>query len=370
MRRACEQFDISPRTGYKWLSRFLAEGVEGLVDRSSAPHSAYQTTRPEVVEAVVATRKRFPYWGPRKLKAWLEREHPKRRWPAASTIGEFLKREGLVRPRRRRNRVPADLSPLTEGRHPNELWCADFKGQFRVGNSYCYPLTLTDNYSRYLLRCQSLGSIREQVCRPVFEAAFKEFGLPERIRTDNGTPFATRTAGGLSKLSIWWIKLGILHERIDPGQPQQNGRHERMHRTLKAQVTRPPKRSRTAQQRAFNHFRQEYNELRPHEALGQTPPAEHYERSARPYRPEEDPDYPSHFEVRLVGPRGNSRFRHLTVQVGRPLTGEFIGIESVGEGSWTVWFGPVLLGSILETKGKQLEFFAHKINGAKPRRRG
>ena len=369
MRKACERFGISPRTGYKWLSRFLAEGVEGLVDRSSAPRGSYQTTRPEVVEAVVATRKRFPYWGPKKLKAWLEREHPSRQWPAASTIGELLKRQGLVKFRRRRNRVPSDLNPLTEGQRPNELWCADFKGHFRVGNCYCYPLTVTDSYSRYLLRCQSLNSVKGHLCRPVFEAAFKEFGLPNRIRTDNGTPFATNTAAGLSKLSIWWTKLGIVHERIDPGQPQQNGRHERMHRTLKAQVTRPPKRSRAAQQRSFNQFRQEFNELRPHEALGQTPPAEHYERSARPYRPEEDPDYPSHFEVRLVGPRGNSKFRNLTVQVGRPLSGEFIGIEQIGEGRWTVWFGPVLLGSILEGKRNHLEFLAHTISGSRRRRR-
>jgi transposase InsO family protein len=363
MKELCRQFEISRKTGYKWLERFLEHGRSGLVDRSSAPRSAYQNTRPETVAKVVAARQRFPYWGPRKLKAWLEREQPDRRWPAASTIGELLKRHGLVKPRRRRLRVPLSSQPLAHADQPNRVWTADFKGHFRVGGHYCYPLTVSDAWSRYLLCCQALSSYRTEHCLPTLEAAFREYGLPGRIRTDNGPPFASRCSGGLSRLSVWWVKLGIVPERIEPGQPQQNGRHERMHRTLKAQVTRPPKRSRSAQQRAFNRFRKEYNELRPHEALGQTPPADHYRPSTRPYRPPEDPDYPGHFQVRLVNASGSISLRCQPLVVGKVLGGEYVGIEAVAEGRWTVWFGPVLLGSIFERAKRQLEFLQHRPLG-------
>ena len=368
MAALCAEFQISRKTGYKWLGRFLEEGVGGLVDRRSTPKTAYQSTEPATVAAVIEARQRFPYWGPRKLKAWLERQEPHGRWPAASTIGELLKRHGLVNPRRKRLRVPPCTQPFLDSDRPNRVWCADFKGHFRIREQYCYPLTMSDSYSRFLLCCQALPGTRTTRCRPVFESVFREYGLPERIRTDNGSPFASRSPGGLSRLSVWWIKLGIVPERIEPGKPQQNGRHERMHRTLKAQVTRPPKSSRSAQQRAFNRFRKEYNELRPHEALDQTPPADHYQPSSKPYRPPVDPDYPAQFEVRRINASGESSFRCSPFRVGKALDGELIGIEAAAEGCWTVWFGPILLGSIFDRGKRRFEFLGHKSINPRIRR--
>ena len=285
MAELCRRSAISRKTGYKWLSRYQTHGAAGLEDRSRAPHHHPHRVEPAIERLILAARTDHPTWGPRKLLAWLERRHREAPWPAASTVGELLSRHGLVVRRRRRRRA-APSSPLPAmPTEPGALWCADFKGWFRTGDGErCTPLTISDAASRYLLRCQGLGRwTGTELVRPIFEAAFREHGLPEAMRTDNGPPFASVGLGGLSRLSVWWIRLGIRPEWIEPGHPEQNGRHERMHRTLAAETTRPAARNRRAQQRVFDRFVREYNEERPHEALGQRPPAEQYRRSVRPY---------------------------------------------------------------------------------------
>ena len=236
----------------------------------------------------------------------------------------------------------------------NDVWTVDFKGEFRLGNrQYCYPLTIVDGFSRYLLACRGLTSVRESEARPVFEQLFRHYGLPVQILSDNGSPFASHAIGGLSRLSVWWIRLGIQHVRIQRGHPQQNARHERMHRTLKAESARPPKASRAAQQRAFDRFRREYNQERPHESLGQTPPARSYKASTQSFPKKlPKPDYPGHFEIRRVGPSGTIHWKKTTPFIGKPLQGQDVGLEEVDDGIWSLYFGPVLLGRLNEKRGK------------------
>lgn len=269
--------------------------------------------------------------------------------PAASTAGEILRRYGLSKPRPgRRRRVPPFTEPFATCDAPNQTWCADFKGEFRVGGPYCYPLTITDAHSRFLIRCRARPSTKHRGARPVFQAAFREYGIPEVIRTDNGTPFATRAPHGLSRLSIWWLKLGIQHERIKPGRPDQNGRHERMHRTLKAETAKPPARTMRQQQRRFDAFRVEYNQERPHEALDYRAPANLYRPSSRQL-PARTPSfsYPSGYRLRQVHESGRIRWpgRHV-ILLGAALAGEKVGCTETTEGVWKIYLGPVKLGII------------------------
>jgi putative transposase len=302
----CERYEVSRKTGGKWIQRYHEGGRSGLVDRSRRPHHIANRVEPRIEEEVLKQRKLHPLWGPKKLRAWLDEHYPNDRWPAESTIGALLKERGLIGERRKRQRTPHGSEPLSAPREANELWATDFKGCFRVGGKYTHPLTISDGCTRFLIRVQSLLSERTDLVKPEFEAAFREYGLPLRIRSDNGAPFASRSIAGLSELSVWWIKLGITPERIVPGKPQQNGRHERMHKTLKAETASPPRTDTEAQQQAFDEFRRCYNEERPHEALGQRTPASLYSPSPRSFPATlHDPEYPNEFEVRQISGTGN-----------------------------------------------------------------
>jgi transposase InsO family protein len=307
-----------------------------------------------MVMRVLELRQRHASWGPKKLRAWLQRHEPTRRWPAASTIGELLLRRGLVTPRRPATRRPYAIPPAAAWTAPNIVWCADFKGWARISSQACHPLTITDGFSRYLLRCDALHDPRTEPVRQAFAASFREYGLPLRIRTDNGSPFASKTVGGLSRLSVWWVKLGVTPERIVPGCPQQNGRHERMHRTLKAATMRPMATSWTAQQKAFDRFRHEYNHDRPHEALDQRTPASIYTPSLHRFADEPtDPVYPPHFVARRPDKKGVVHWNCGYAILGTVLAHELVGFEPVADGRFQIWFGPIYLGLLLEKpKGK------------------
>lgn len=341
----CREFGLSRKTGYKLLARWRESGPAGLADRSRAPLHPARAMGEAMEARLLAARRAHPTWGPRKLRAWLERKQPQLRWPATSSIGALLRREGLTVRRRRRSQTPPYRQPFLGIDRPNAVWCADFKGWFRTQEGKpCYPLTISDAYSRFLLRCQALTRSDRETVSPVFEAAFREFGLPEAIRTDNGPPFASQGVGGLSRLSAWWVKLGVRPERIAPASPQQNGRHERMHRTL-GEATNPPQRNRASQQRAFDRFRAEYNQERPHEALAGATPASCYQPSSRRYRlrlPELD--YPEEMALRRVRTNGEIRWQNALVYVGETLVGELVGLLSTDDGNWELYFGPILLG--------------------------
>jgi transposase InsO family protein len=355
----CEQFGISRQKGYKWLDRYKQGGVEALADRSRRPHSNSRSVAPSVAELVVALRTKRPRWGPRKLLAVLEREYPRIDFPVASTVGSLLQSRGLVSKRRRRAPSVGYGVELSNFDRPNAVWCADFKGQFLVGDSYCHPLTITDGFSRFLLRCVGLRRTLHEPVQEVFESAFREFGLPKVIRTDNGPPFASVAVGGLTRLAVWWIRLGIRPERIMPGHPEQNGRHERMHRTLKAETAQPPARNFVAQQQAFDTFVDDYNYERPHEALGQTTPAEHYKSSTRYYPHHlEDPSYPKTFDTRRAYPNGVISVGQTQWYLGPSLANQLLGLEPVSDGCWRVSFGPVSLG-LLDTRGAQRRLDRH-----------
>lgn len=284
MTELCEIYEIARETGYYWLRRYQQGGLEALQDRDRGPERHPNQTPERIEEAVLELRRAHMRWGPRKLKRVLEREVPQTPWPAASTIGAMLAREGLVVARKKRRRTPPYTQPFASADAPNQIWCADFKGWFRTEDgARIDPLTITDAHSRYLLRCQQVAKTNGEQVQAVFEAAFREYGLPQAIRTDNGAPFASRAIAGLSRLAVWWMKLGVVPERIAAGHPEQNGRHERMHRTLKQEAATPPAKDRRAQQRELDRFRQEYNQVRPHEALEMETPASVYEPSAREY---------------------------------------------------------------------------------------
>jgi putative transposase len=297
---------------------------------------------------VLELKERWPLWGPRKLQAKLAERHPDWEVPAASTIGDWLQREGLTRGRRRRRRCPPYTQPLAEAAAPNDVWSADFKGWFSTGDGRrCDPLTVSDAFSRYLLACQAVRRADHAHVGPVFEALFCEFGLPRAIRTDNGPPFATVGAGGLSQLSVWWLKLGIKPERIEPGKPQQNGRHERMHGTLGEATATPPAATIPAQQRRFNRFRREFNQERPHEALAQKPPAAFYVASPRRYPCRlREPAYSADQAVRRVRTNGEIKWRGEFIFISEALGGEPVGIAETACGDWRVCFADVELGFI------------------------
>jgi putative transposase len=275
-----ERHGVSRKTAYKWLDRYQADGAEGLSDRSRTRRGQALRTPPEVEQLLVACRRKHPTWGPRKLVAYLAPRHRHLAMPSSSTAGAILKRHGLVEPRSRRRRPAHPGRVPLDARRPNDVWCADFKGQFLLGDAtYCYPLTVTDACSRFVLCCHGLDSVAQAGAIPVFDRLFRERGLPGAIRTDNGVPFATQAICGLSALNVWWIKLGIGHQRIEPGRPEQNGRHERMHRVLKAETTRPPGATMSEQQLRFNRFRDVFNQERPHEALNMATPSGSYTAS-------------------------------------------------------------------------------------------
>jgi len=351
----CREFGISRKTAYKWIQRFELEGLEGLREHSRVPRTMPWRMAAEIEDLLLSARKRHPTWGPRKLKAWLEDRDDTLQLPAPSTIGDLLNREGLIRPRRRRlQHPPAKSSFGNQILEPNQEWDMDFKGEFLLGNGrYCFPLTVSDAFSRFLVRVQALEGTAGSGARPVIEQALREFGLPWTIRSDNGTPFAGTGLGRLSALSVWWIKLGIRPVRGRPRHPQDNGRHERMHRTLKAETTRPPAYDRPGQQERFDAFRKEYNHERPHEALGQRPPERLYKASLRSY-PTRIPDveYPGHYEVRKVVSGGFFTWRCQPVFVGFPLIGERIGLSEIEDGLWRVYFADVELGVLDEVQLK------------------
>lgn len=342
----CRRYGISRKTGYKWIARYDADRERGLEERSSRPHSSPQATERPVVAAIVRVRKRYPSWGGKKILSVLGEQEPTWTLPAVSTANDILKRAGLVEPRRRRRPVRPAADWRAPAVEPNSVWTADFKGQFRtLDGELCYPLTMCDAWSRFLLRCHGLASPTTAGAASVFHRAFQEYGLPQRIRTDNGEPFAAASLGRLSRLSVWWVRLGIYPELIPPSSPQENGSHERMHRTLKAETTRPPAATRRAQQGRFTRYRRHYNEIRPHEALGQRAPARLYQASSRALPRRLEPlVYPAHFEIRCVSKPGVISWHSKPLVISTVLIHQEIALEPIDDGEWDLHFGPIRLG--------------------------
>jgi len=341
----CREFGISRKTGYKIFNRYKDFGIRGLEDRARSPYRHPNKTPFQVEKAILQLRREHPTWGAPKIRDKLVKRYPVIQPPAASTIHAILDRNGLVK-RRKRRRHKAQGTALTSVSSPNALWCADFKGQFLLGNRrYCYPLTITDQHSRYLLACEGLESVKEGGAFPVFERVFKEFGLPAAIRTDNGVPFSSPHAlFGLSKLSVWWLRLGIAIERIKPGCPQQNGRHERMYLTLKKEATKPASYNFLQQQARFEEFVEGYNQDRPHQSLGGQYPAEVYTPSAREYFHPERPEYPFHDRTIQVTQCGRICIGRRKVNLSTVFAGQFVGVREEADDIWLVSFMEYDLG--------------------------
>lgn len=350
MTELCERFSVSRPTGYKWVDRAEAEGWVGLGDRSRAPKSCPHRTPAKVEDAIVEVKRAHPDWGPGKVLDYLEDRQPELCLPAVSTASAMLDRHGLVDRRRKKRVWKHPGGPVLRPLAPNEIITADFKGQFRTKDGrYCYPVTIADSFSRYLLACQALSSTRTEEAQPVFERLFRAVGLPDAIHTDNGSPFSSTGLHGLCALSVWWIRLGIQHHLSRPGKPQDNGAHERMHRTLKKATARPPEANLEAQQRRFDTFRKEFNEVRPHDALGGKPPARLWKPSSRPYPTAVlGPQYPGHYEKRRVSNAGCIRFKTRVLFVSQAIKKEWIGLEEVDNGVWSVYFYDVLLARLDE----------------------
>lgn len=356
MTEVCDSFGVSRKTGYKWLGRYRAGGRAALGDRSRAPLHSPQRMDEAIERLLLEVRSARPRWGPRKILAYLAREQPELagRLPAASTAGDLFKRKGLVKERRRRRARAFDPAGVLETGAPNEIWTADYKGEFRMKNGrYCYPLTLVDAHSRFLLACDAQASTSVAGARKGCLEAFRAYGLPQAIRTDNGTPFAGHGQSGLSQLSVWWIKLGIRPQRIPKGRPDQNGAHERMHRTLAEETARPPANDLRRQQARFDDFRRDFNDERPHEALEQQTPASHYHSSVRAYPARlRAPEYPGHFERRTVDQSGSFKFRGLRRFIAQPLAGELLGFVETGTDLWSIRFYGHELGRMNPPQGK------------------
>jgi transposase InsO family protein len=351
----CRYYGISRPTGDKWIARYAADRADGLKERSRAPHAHPNAVAETLCTRIIETKLAHQHWGPKKVMDHLRDRPPRRPWPADSTAGAILKRAGLVVPRRRKHRVAPDSQPFRDCAAPNHTWSADFKGDFRLGNAErCYPLTVSDNFSRYLLQCRALRRPSQAAVSPWMEWTFREYGLPDAIRTDNGAPFASVAAGGLSLLSKWWIRLGIKPERIRPGRPDQNGRHERMHRTLKAAGVAPIRANLAAQQRQFNAFVAEYNWERSHEALGRKTPGSVYRASTRPY-PAKLPavEYDLDVIVRHVRHNGEIKWRGERIYLSEVLADEPVGLIPIDDEHWEVRFSFHLLG-LLNPRTKRL----------------
>ena len=360
----CRRFGVSRRVGYKWHARYLLEGVSGLSDRSRAPGRRPHSLCEEVAAACLAVRRAHPRWGPVKVRAWLERRAPGVAWPAASTIGALFDREGLTVKRRLRRRAAPRTAPFAACAAANEVWCIDFKGWFRTGDgARCEPLTLSDAHSRYLLRCQAVARADTAHVWPILEAAFREHGVPAALRSDNGPPFASTGAGGLSRLSVLAIKAGVLPERIAPASPQQNGRHERLHLTLKQETASPPAASLRQQAARFRAFQRVYNFERPHAALDHDTPAEHYRPAARRWDGIlRAPPCPDDAERRRVRRNGEIRWRGELVYLNQALAGEAVALVEDHDGLWQVGYGPVPLGFI-DRRGGRLKRPKNKARG-------
>ena len=344
----CRQFGISRKTGYKLIDRYKAHGQAGLLDRSRAPHHHHNATPRQVADRIVEAKRERPTWGPKKIVARLRSIEPDVPWPSPSTASGILDRAGLVRRRKRRRTSATWGEPFAHAQSPNDVWAIDLKGWFRTGDGERIdPLTAQDAMSRYLLVCDGLDRPTGPEIRRSLERAFREYGLPRVIRTDNGPPFASVGLGSLTPLSAWWVKLGIVPERIEPGHPEQNGRLERLHRTLKAETARPPRANRTRQRRALDGFRHSYNNERPHEALGQRPPGLLYTPSFRPYPARiSSPEYGAGVTVRSVRRNGEIKWKGDLVYVSASLRGEPVGLVQLDERNWSIQFGPLIIGTL------------------------
>jgi putative transposase len=344
----CGVYGVSRPTAYKWIHRYESLGPAGLAEKSRAPQRHSNQTLVAIEQKIIALRQRKPRWGPRKLVARLEKLEPEVAWPAVSTAGEILKRHGLTHPRKRCRKAPVFEGPWQRGSRPNDVWAADFKGWFCTRDgTRVDPLTISDWASRYLIACQILKTTRLADVQGEFKRRFREQGMPWAIRTDNGPPFASVGLAGLSRLAVWWIRLGIMPERIRPGHPEENGRHERMHETLKADTARPPRDTPRGQQAASDAFRREYNHARPHEALGMGTPAEYYRASERPF-PERLPEieYGSDMEVRRVRSNGQIKWGGEILYLSQALIGQWVGFKRIAERAWSVHFGPIPLATV------------------------
>ncbi len=363
VRFLAERHGVSRKTLYKWIERFEAEGPAGLEDRMRRPRQHPNQT-PEAIESAIAEfRRRHPDWGPKKIVHVLSERDVKTSWPARSTVTAILKRRGLVKGRPRRRSFGHPGRPTSVAECANAVWATDFKGEFLTGDGlYCYPLTVSDLYSRYLLGCKGLLSTKTDGVKKSFERLFREYGLPETIRSDNGVPFASTGLGRLSRLSVWWMKLGIRPELTQPAHPEQNGSHERMHRTLKRATTRPARRDLKSQQKRFDAFRVEFNTERPHESIGMKTPADLYRPSPREFPSALPPmEYPGHFEVRRVSRNGGIRWKTGWLSVSHPLIDEYVGLEEVDDGVWSLYFGSLLLGRFDEREKKlYAAFYEHR----------
>ena len=335
----CREFGISRKTGYKIFNRYKDCGIDALTDRSRRPYRQANQLPMQIEKLIIGLKKEYPHWGAPKIREKLKRLYPDIHCPAISTVHAVLDRNGLVK-RRKRTRNKACGTALAHVNQPNELWCADYKGEFMLADRrYCYPLTVTDYDSRYLISCDALSTTKEVCAFPVFERAFKDFGLPMAIRTDNGVPFSSPNAlYGLSRLSVWWLRLGIQIERIKPGHPEQNGRHERMHLTLKKEATTPAAENFLVQQGRFDKFIEYYNEDRPHQALGMKTPAEKYKKSPRPYRGLEDLEYPFHDLTAQVTNCGRFCYKSRKINLSTVFAGQLIGVRQVTNSVWLVSF--------------------------------
>ncbi len=353
MTELCQRYGVTRPTGYLWIARYQEEGESGLAERSRVAGSCPHRTPLERERRILALRERYG-WGAKKLLQVLEKRRPEVAWPARSTVNAILERHGKLRQNRRRRKWKHPGAAPLETEHPNQVWPADFKGQFKTRDGkYCYPLTVTDHYSRKLLVCRGLPSVRTQGTKPVFRKLFREAGLPEAIRTDNGAPFASTGIHGLCELNVWWMKLGIVHQRIRPSSPQENGQHERMHRDLKREAARPPAANLSSQQRKLDRFRRRYNGERPHDGIDGDLPDQRWEPSPRCY-PERlaPPEYPSHLEVRRVSAAGTFRLKAKQPFLSNALADEHIGLEEVADGLWNIVYYKTLLGRIDERTGR------------------
>lgn len=355
MSEVCRDFGISRKTGYKFFQRYKDVGLKGLTDRSRRPMRYANQLPLQLEKEILRIKQEKNSWGAPKIREIIKRKYPEISVPATSTIHCILDRHGLVK-RRKRRRYKAYGTSLSTTHHPNDLWCADYKGEFMLANKrYCYPLTITDFSSRFLLTCEGLENNSEKYAFHIFEQTFQKYGLPKAIRTDNGIPFPCATAlFGLSKLSVWWFRLGISIERIKPGNPQQNGRHERMHLTLKKEATKPPGQNLLQQQEKFDTFINEFNTQRPHQAINMKYPNELYQPSSKPYKGLQDLNYPFHDRTITVTNCGRACFKKKKINLSRALASQDIGIKEINDGVWLVSFMHYDLG-FFDLESKRIE---------------